>query len=174
MTIWPCQAWWVTVRPVRAVREGAGVRITARADYAVRAMVELTVAEGTLSAEEIVTRQGIPRAFLLSILAELRRAGLVASVRGASGGHRLACQPGEVTVAMVVRAVEGPLARVSDSRPEEISYPGPAESLRLVWVALRASMREVLEHVTIADLASGSLPESVLSRTRDPDVWCSR
>jgi Rrf2 family protein len=150
------------------------VRITARADYAVRAMVELaTVADATLTADEIVTRQDIPRAFLLSILSELRRAGLVASVRGSAGGWRLAQPPGAITLATVVRAVEGPLAQVGQHRPEDIRYRGSAESLRLVWVALRGSIRDVLESVTIADVTQGDLPEQVLSRTRDPDAWQS-
>lgn len=150
------------------------VRITARADYAVRAMAELaSVADATLTADEIVTRQGIPRAFLLGILGELRRAGLVASVRGAAGGWRLAQPPGTVTLAAVVRAVEGPLAQVGQHRPEDLSYHGSAESLQLVWVALRVSIRDVLENVTIADVTHGHLPDHVLSRTREPDAWRS-
>ena len=150
------------------------MRITARAEYAVRAMLELAGAGDTLTTDELVTRQGIPRAFLVSILGELRRAGLVASVRGSGGGHRLARAPGEVTVATVVRAVEGPLARVSDARPEALHYPGNAEPLQLVWVALRASIREVLERVTIANIAEGALPEPVATRSDDPDAWQSR
>lgn len=137
-------------------------------------MVELASAGHTLTADEIAGRQRIPRSFLVSILGELRRAGLVATVRGASGGHRLALGADEVTVAMVVRAVEGPLARVSDARPESVSYSGNAESLQKVWVALRASIREVLEHVTIEDVTEGRLPEHVLGRTREPDAWVSR
>jgi Rrf2 family protein len=150
------------------------VRITARADYAVRAMVELaSVADATLTADEIGSRQEIPRAFLLGILSELRRAGLVASVRGSAGGWRLAQPPGAITLATVVRAVEGPLAQVGQQRPEDVRYPGSAESLQLVWVALRGSIRDVLESVTIADVTQGQLPEQVLSRTRDPDAWQS-
>lgn len=152
----------------------SGVQITARAEYAVRAMVELATVEATLAADDIVARQDIPRAFLLSILAELRRAKLVSSVRGSTGGWRLALPAGEVTLATVVRAVEGPLARVSQTRPEDAQYGGSAESLQLVWVALRVSIRDVLEHVTIADVAGGSLPEQLLSRTRDGDAWRSR
>jgi Rrf2 family protein len=157
------------------------MRITARAEYAVRAMVELAAAPGnagsggaTLSADEITAAQGIPRAFLLGILGELRRAGLLASVRGSAGGWRLARSAGEVTLADVVRAVEGPLARVSEARPEEVSYPSSAGSLQLVWVALRASIREVLEGVTVADVAAGTLPEHVVALTRDDDAWESR
>ncbi|GAA4839983.1 RrF2 family transcriptional regulator [Saccharopolyspora rosea] len=152
------------------------MRITARAEYAVRAMVELAAVgeHQTLSAEGIASRQGIPRAFLLGILGELRRAGLVASVRGSSGGWKLARPAEAVTLAMVVRAVEGPLAQVSETRPEEAQYQGRAEPLRLVWVALRASIREVLEHVTIDQIAGDTLPEHVLARTRDADAWTSR
>jgi Rrf2 family protein len=144
-------------------------------------MVELAAAPGavgsggaTLSADEITAAQGIPRAFLLGILGELRRANLLASVRGSAGGWRLARSAGEVTLADVVRAVEGPLARVSEARPEEVSYPSSAGSLQLVWVALRASIREVLEQVTVADVAAGTLPEHVVALTRDPDAWESR
>jgi Rrf2 family protein len=150
------------------------MQITARADYAVRAMLELASVDTTLTADDIASSQEIPRAFLLSILAELRRAKLVSSVRGASGGWRLTLPASDVTLAMVVRAVEGPLAGVRQARPEDVSYRGSAKSLRLVWVALRASLREVLEHVTIADVAEGSLPEQVLVRTRDEDAWRSR
>jgi Rrf2 family protein len=152
------------------------MRITARAEYAVRAMVELAAAgEGaTVAAEEITVAQGIPRAFLLGILGELRRAGLLGSVRGSGGGWRLARAAGEVTLADVVRAVEGPLARVSEARPEALDYPPSAASLQLVWVALRASIRGVLEDVTVAEVAAGALPEHVLARTRDPEAWRSR
>jgi Rrf2 family protein len=152
------------------------MRITARAEYAVRAMVELAGAQedATLTAEEITSAQGIPHAFLVGILGELRRAGLLASVRGSAGGWRLGRPPGEVTLADVVRAVEGPLARVSEARPETVSYPPSAESLQLVWVALRASIREVLESVTVADVARGTLAEHVLARTRGQDAWESR
>lgn len=115
----------------------------------------------------------MPRTFLLGILGELRRAGVVASVRGSTGGWRLARPPGEITLAMVVRAVEGPLARVSETRPEDACYEGSAASLQLVWIALRTSIREVLEHVTIDDLARGRLPEHVLARTREDDAWQS-
>lgn len=150
------------------------MQITARADYAIRAMLELASVETTLTADEIAVRQEIPRAFLLSILAQLRRAKLVSSVRGSTGGWRLAVPAEEVTLAIVVRAVEGPLAGVRQERPEDVSYRGSAKSLQLVWVALRASLREVLEHVTVADVANGSLPEEVLVRTRDVDAWRSR
>jgi Rrf2 family protein len=161
------------------------VRITARADYAVRAVVELAGAgsqgvrgqgvrgQGVRSAEDVAGRQDLPRVFLLGILSQLRRAGLVASVRGSAGGWRLA-QPAEaITLAMVVRAVEGPLAWVSEARPEDAHCPGSAAPLQLVWIALRASIRDVLEHVTVADVVNGTLPDHVLARTHD-DAWRSR
>lgn len=150
------------------------MQITARADYAVRAMVELNTAGAKLSADELAARQEIPRAFLMSILAELRRAKLVTSLRGSTGGWRLAVPAAEVTLADVVRAVEGPLARVNQNRPEDASYPGSAGALQLVWVALRVSIRDVLEQVTIAEVADGRLPEHVLSLSQRDDAWESR
>jgi Rrf2 family protein len=154
------------------------MRITARAEYAVRAMVELATAaetcDATLTAEEITSAQSIPRAFLLGILGELRRAGLLASVRGSAGGWRLARPATGVSLADVIRAVEGPLARVSEARPEELSYPPSAESLQRVWIALRASIRDVLERVTVDDVARGALPEHVLMLSTNVDAWRSR
>jgi len=149
------------------------VRISAKADYAVRAMAELAAAEGhgPVKAEHISQSQGIPPKFLLNILNELKRAGIVRSQRGAEGGYQLARPASQITVADVIRAVEGPLASVHESRPEEIEYRGPAESLRDVWIAVRASLRAVLEKVTIADLASGSLPRSVNTLAKNPDAW---
>jgi len=137
-------------------------------------MVELNTAGEKISADAIAARQEIPRAFLLSILAELRRAKLVSSLRGPTGGWRLAVPAAEVTLADVVRAVEGPLARVNQQRPEDASYPGSAGALQLAWVALRVSIREVMEQVTIADIAEGRLPEHVLQLTRRDDAWESR
>lgn len=158
----------------RAVGDTPGVQITARADYAVRAMVELNTAGEKISAEAIAARQEIPRAFLMSILAELRRAKLVTSLRGPTGGWRLAVPAEEVTLADVVRAVEGPLARVNQQRPEDASYHGSAGALQLVWVALRVSIREVMEQVTIAAVSEGRLPEHLLELTRREDAWESR
>ena len=152
----------------------SGVQITARADYAVRAMVELNTAGTKVSADAIAARQEIPRAFLMSILAELRRAKLVTSLRGSTGGWRLALPAEEITLADVVRAVEGPLARVNQQRPEDASYPGSAGPLQLVWVALRVSIRDVMEQVTIAAIATGELPEHLLELTRREDAWESR
>src|SRR5258705_13636247 len=135
-----------------------------QADYAVRAAAELAAAEGEsapMKGEELARRQSIPKNFLENILTELRRAGIVRTRRGAEGGYQLARPAAGITVADVLRAVEGPLAAVQGSRPEQLSYDGAASSLPDVWVALRASLRSVLEHVTLADIASGKLPPVV-------------
>jgi Rrf2 family protein len=150
------------------------VRITARADYAVRAAVELAAAEaggGPVKGEVLARRQRIPQNFLENILTELRRAGIVRTRRGAEGGYQLARPAAEVTVADVLRAVEGPLAAVQGIRPDALEYGGAAARLPEVWVALRASLRDVLEHVTIADIARGRLPAAVTKRTRTDDAW---
>ena len=151
------------------------MRTTAKADYAVRAAVELAAAgdAGPVKAEQISEAQGIPLNFLENILTELRRAGLVESRRGAAGGHVLARPATEISLADVIRAVEGPLANVRGTRPEELVYDGAAVWLREVWIALRASLRAVLEQVTLADLAAGDLPASVLALTEDPEAWVS-
>ena len=150
------------------------MRITAKADYAVRAAAELAAAQddGVLvKGEQLARSQSIPQNFLENILTELRRAGIVHTRRGAEGGYQLARPAGEITVADVLRAVEGPLAAVQGNRPESLSYQGAAEHLPEVWIALRASLRSVLEHVTLADLASGKLPIVVKERTRVKDSW---
>jgi Rrf2 family protein len=150
------------------------MRITAKADYAVRAAAELAGAEvqdGPMKGEELARRQAIPKNFLENILTELRRAGIVRTRRGADGGYQLARPAAEITVADVLRAVEGPLAAVQGTRPESLTYQGAASHLPDVWVALRASLRSVLEHVTLADIASGKLPPAVKERTRVKDSW---
>ena len=152
------------------------MRISAKADYAVRAAAELAAAyEGRpLRADEIAGGQRIPPNFLLNILSELKLAGIVRSYRGARGGYRLARRPEEVTVAAVIRAVEGPLANVHEARPEELTYEGAAEPLRDVWVAVRAGLRQVLESVTLAHLVHGELPGPVRRLIADPDAWVAR
>jgi Rrf2 family protein len=152
------------------------MRISAKADYAVRAVVELAAAEGEkpVKAERIATAQGIPLNFLENILGELRHAGVVRSHRGAEGGFRLAKSAKEVTVADVIRAVEGPLASVRGGPPEDASYNGAASSLPQVWIAVRANLRRVMERVTIADIASGKLPASVSKLTEDEGAWVTR
>ncbi len=152
-----------------------GVRVTAKAEYAVRAVMELAAGEGEpVKRDRIVEAQAIPPKFLENILAELRHAGLVESQRGSEGGYWLAVKPEELTVAEVMRAVEGPLASVRSSRPETLEYEGLAEPLQIVWVALRASIRNVLDEVTITDLVSGKLPKQVIALTELPEAWVSQ
>jgi Rrf2 family protein len=152
------------------------MRISAKADYAVRAMVELaaTVEEKPIKAERIATAQDIPLNFLENILGELRHAGLVRSHRGAEGGFRLARNPGEITVADVIRAVDGPLASVRGAPPEESEYKGASAALPRVWIAVRANLRSVVEHVTVADIALGKIPKAIDKLADDPDVWKTR
>jgi Rrf2 family protein len=152
------------------------VRVSARADYAIRALVELAAAGSgaSLRGDAIATSQAIPAKYLENLLGDMRRARLVVSQRGLHGGYRLARPAGSITLADVIRAIDGPLAGVRDEAPEDVTYPGVAGSLRDVWVALRASMRTVLEAVTLEDVASGKLPTSVRRRLRDPGAWSRR
>jgi Rrf2 family protein len=152
------------------------VRLTAKADYAVRAAVELAAdgGERPVKAEAIVRAQGIPPAFLDHILGSLRQAGIVESRRGADGGHRLARPAAEVTLADVLRAIDGPLASVAGVRPDRLELHGTAAPLQRVWIAVRASLREVLEHVTLADVAADELPPEVVGRAEDAEAWSSR
>jgi Rrf2 family protein len=151
------------------------VRTTAKADYAVRAAVELAASgDAPVSAERIAEAQGIPVNFLENILLDLRRAGIVESRRGSAGGYLLAKPADEIVLADVVRAVEGPLASVRGLSPDALEYEGSAVPLRDVWVALRSAVRSVLEHVTLADVASGELPPLVAELTADPDAWVRR
>jgi Rrf2 family protein len=132
-----------------------GMRVSAKVDYALRALAELAAAPpGPVKAEQLATAQQIPPKFLENILLELRRAELVASQRGAEGGYRLAKPPADVSVADVIRAVEGPIATVRGARPEEVEYTGAAAGLRQVWIDLRTNMREVLEQTSLADLVN--------------------
>ena len=148
------------------------MRLSAKADYALRASLELAAAgDGHVKAEALARAQDIPLRFLEQILLDLKHAGLVASQRGADGGYWLAKQPAEVSLADVIRAVEGPLANVRGMRPEELEYGGSAAALRDVFVALRANIRAVLENATLADVASGELPDRVRDLVRDPEAW---
>ena len=147
------------------------MHIPAKVDYGLRALLSLTVAGGAQTTENLADDQGLPPRFLGAILAELRRAGLVASQRGADGGYRLARAPGAISVADVIRALDGPLAEVRGLRPEATTYEGSAEHLQEVWVAVRASLRQVLEQVTLTDIVSGKLPRHVEKMTSDPDAW---
>jgi Rrf2 family protein len=147
--------------------------VSAKADYAIRAAVELAAAGGEepVKGDRIAQAQEIPQNFLENILADLRNAGIVASRRGADGGYWLARAADEVSLADVIRAVDGPLANVRGIRSEQVAYQGSAEPLRDVWVAVRASLRNVLEHVSLADLARGDLPENVRELAADPEAW---
>jgi Rrf2 family protein len=148
------------------------MRVSAKADYAVRAAVELAAAESPpVKGEAISQAQEIPLKFLENILSELRHAGIVRSQRGTEGGYWLARPADEITLADVIRAVEGPLASVRGSSPETLRYGGTAEPLGKLWVAVRANLRAVLESVTLADVASGELPGLIEELTTDPAVW---
>jgi Rrf2 family protein len=152
------------------------VRISAKVDYAVRAAAELAAAAGDrpVKAERVATAQGIPLNFLENIMGELRHAGIVRSQRGADGGFRLAKPASQITVADIIRAVEGPLASIRGGAPEDATYGGAATSLPRVWIALRANLRAVLEHVTLADLAANRLPASIDRLAGDPEAWVTR
>ena len=152
------------------------MRITAKVDYAVRAAIELAGADRSspLKGERIAAAQDIPMKFLENILSELRRAGIVGSRRGAEGGYWLARAPRAVTIADLIRAVEGPLANVQGVRPEDLTFSGSAEPLQRVWVCVRASLRGVLEHITVADLVAGKLPAKIDKLADDPDAWAPR
>jgi Rrf2 family protein len=152
------------------------MRVSAKADYAVRAAAELAAAEGQgpIKGERIATAQDIPLKFLENILSELRTAGIVASRRGAEGGYWLDLPAAEVTIADVLRAVEGPLASVRGERPERLAPAGAATELPRVWIALRANLRAVLEGVSLADLAAGELPPDIAALADDPEAWLRR
>ena len=152
------------------------MRISAKVDYAVRAAVQLAAAEGDrpTKGDAISRAQGIPLKFLENILSDLRHADLVRSQRGADGGYWLNRPASEISVADIIRAVEGPLASVRGQRPEDIAYVGPAEPLSSVWIAVRASLRAVAEQVTLADIATGALPEHVRTLASDPEAWVTR
>src|SRR5262245_32878234 len=150
------------------------MRISAKADYAVRAAAELAAAQPQgrpVKGEQVAAAQAIPHKFLENILTDLRHAGLVRTRRGAEGGYALTRPAAEISVADVLRAVEGPLAAVQGIRPESLRYEGAAVRLPEVWVALRANLRAVLERVSLADLAAGALPNDVVALTTAADAW---
>jgi Rrf2 family protein len=151
------------------------MRISAKADYAVRAAVEMAAAgDEPVKGEKIAEAQDIPLQFLEHILLELKHARLVRARRGARGGYWLAKPPDEITLASLIRAVEGPLANIQDQAPEATEYLGSAERLSEVWIAVRASLRRVLENVTVADLRDGRIPSDVLDLTKDEGAWVTR
>jgi Rrf2 family protein len=151
------------------------VRVSAKTDYAVRALLELAVAgDGPVKGERLAQAQEIPLKFLENILTDLRHAGIVRAQRGAEGGYWLARDPAEVTLGEVIRAVDGPLASVRGEAPEDVDYEGAARNLRVVWVALRASMRSVVDEVTLEDVVNDRLPAPVRRLTEQPDAWSRR
>jgi Rrf2 family protein len=152
------------------------MHISAKVDYAMRALLEIAAGEdptARVKSEDLAESQQIPARFLEGIMRQLRQAGLVSSRRGADGGYRLAKPANEVTVATVVRALDGPLAEVRGDRPEAAVYAGPAERLQDVWVATRAALRGVLDQVTLDDIVRGDLPDHVRELVATPDAWQS-
>ncbi|MGW5972694.1 RrF2 family transcriptional regulator [Streptomyces sp. NPDC055186] len=149
------------------------MRISARADYAVRAALQLATAQddAPLKAEAIADAQDIPHKFLEGILNDMRRGGLVLSRRGGNGGYRLARPAEDISIADVIRVVDGPLVSVRGVRPPDLSYTGPAESLLPLWIALRSNVREILDGVSLADVATAELPAGVTALTDTPDAW---
>ena len=151
------------------------MQISAKSDYALRALCVLATAEdgAPVKATDIAEAQGIPRTFLDQILLDLRRGGMLESRRGPDGGHRLARPAYAITVADVVRVIEGPLALVNGHRPEDLAYDGAAERLQDVWVAVRAALRDVLERTTVEQIVSGTLPPTVTELAGEPRSWTS-
>lgn len=149
------------------------MRVSAKSDYALRALIAMASRTDlrAVSAEELGRLQDIPHGFLQAILADLRRSGIVISQRGQSGGWRMAREAASVSVADVIRAVDGPLVSVYGLRPEAVNYNESAEVLQHVWIAARRALREVFEDVSIQQLADGVLPDAVTSRTADEDAW---
>lgn len=152
------------------------MRVSTKSDYALRALIEMASREASgerkaISAEELGRAQDIPHGFLQAILADLRRSGIVLSQRGQAGGWRLARAATDVSVADVIRAVDGPLVSVYGLRPEAVTYSGNAEVLQRVWIAARSSLRDVFEAVSIDALAAGQLPEGIMAMTVDEDAW---
>jgi len=147
------------------------MRLSARVDYALRAMAELAAANAPRTVEQLSAAQNIPNKYLESILGELRRGGLLRSQRGPDGGYRLARPAAEISIAAVIRALDGELANVRGSRPEHLEYVGAAAPLQEVWIALRASERSILEGVTLAHVADAKLPDAVAALVANPSAW---
>ena len=151
------------------------MQVSAKTDYALRAASELALAAangaGPIKGDRISENQDIPKKFMENILHDLKRSGLVRTRRGASGGYWLALPAEEISLAAIIRAVEGPLANVRGEWPEVVEYSGAAENLQQVWIAVRANLRAVLESVTLADIVEGELPTSITELTDDPEAW---
>jgi Rrf2 family protein len=148
------------------------MRLSARADYALRAAIELAAASaGHVTADQLARTQNIPGKFLEAILTQLRRAGLVRSQRGPDGGFWLARPASDISLADIIRAIDGPLVGVRGERPENLGYTGAAEPLQDVWIALRANERAILEEVTLAHIVGRELPSSVRTLADNPEAW---
>lgn len=151
------------------------MQISAKSDYAIRALLNLAAHEPDLVKVDVIVReQGLPRKFVEAILGELRRASIVRSQRGAEGGYALARPASEITLGAVIRAVDGPLAEVRGLRPHETTYEGVAQHLPDVWIAVRTSLRRVLDETTLAQVLSGKLPPQVRRMVDEPDAWLPR
>lgn len=151
------------------------MHISAKVEYAVRALLVLTAADGgPLSGAALAQAQELPPKFLDGILAELRRNNIIVSQRGSDGGYRLARDASSIALADIIRAIDGPLAAVRGEHPEVTSYTGAAKNLQDVWIAVRATLRSVLETTTLADVVAGRLPGNVQKLVADPDAWVSR
>lgn len=150
------------------------VQIPAKAEYAIRALLTLAASDRSASAEHLAQVQDLPAKFLGAILSDLRRGGLVSSQRGPEGGFRLARDPDTIMIADILRVVSGPMAGVRGMRPETLHYEGEASHLQDVWIAVRGTLREVLEHVTLGQVLRGDLPDAVTRFTADPDAWVTR
>jgi Rrf2 family protein len=148
------------------------MRLSARADYALRAAIELAAAQdGHVTAEQLAQAQNIPGKFLETILTHLRRSNIVRSQRGPDGGFWLARPAAEISLADIIRAIDGQLLGVRGERPENVSYPGAAQPLQRVWIALRANERAVLETVTLADIVNSKLPDAIQLLVDSPQAW---
>ncbi len=150
------------------------MQVPAKADYAIRALLTLAASEHSLSTEHLAHEQDLPAKFLGAILSELRRGGLLVSHRGPEGGFRLTRDPDTIMIADILRIISGPLAGVRGERPENLHYDGDAAHLQEVWIAVRAALREVLEHVTLGQVLRGDLPTAVTRFSDDADAWVTR
>jgi Rrf2 family protein len=149
------------------------VKISAKVDYALQAVIEIAIAtkkDSLISAEEISSRRDIPEKFLEGILTLLRKSGIISSYRGPSGGFELAKKPQDIVVADIIRIIDGPLAAVRGFAPEEIDYAGPVKHVADVWIATRASLRNVLENISIADIISGDFDVSISKLLNEKDA----
>ena len=150
------------------------MQIPAKAEYALRALLTLAASDVSVSAEHLAEKQDLPAKFLGAIMSDLRRSGLVTSQRGPDGGFRLTNDPDTIMIADILRIVSGPLAGVRGMRPETLHYDGEAKHLQEVWIAVRATLRGVLEHVTLGQVLRGDFPESITRFSSDPDAWVTR